>query len=149
MDDGRCPDIEHHYRHREGYAMALALHDALGWPITALVVDVPMGMDREISHVMHAWVTSPDGRGFDVCGYFDEDYLADTMAFTTGRLVPRTETFASAGDFMDSLRDSSASERTWRIVEANLMSGREQASRVVEEYVLRVHHVEERAYALN
>jgi len=150
MDDGRCPDIETHYRQRESYAMALALHDALRWPISALVVDVPLMTDHELPHAVHAWVRSPDGRGFDVSGYFEEAYFEDTMSLSLGeRLIPRIETFETAADFLGFLRATCPSDQHWRLIGANLEAGRRQASRVVDSYVLRVHLAAEPSLAFN
>lgn len=62
------------WRHGRCYPMASALSDLLAWPVITLTVSIrsdhsPTGW-RE--HVVHAWVRSPDGEGFDAGGFFDE-----------------------------------------------------------------------------
>jgi len=149
MAEERCADIESHYRQRDPYAMALALHDALGWPIRAFVVDVRMLPEREISHAVHAWVQAPDGRGYDVTGHFDEDYATDIMRNSVRRLPSRMETFDTASGFICFLRDQAISDAHWQVALRNLADGRRHASRVVQDYVLKVHEVEQPRYELN
>ncbi|MEY8800211.1 hypothetical protein AB9K35_07835 [Leisingera sp. XS_AS12] len=81
----RDEKIEEIYCYGECYAMAIALHCELGWPIktlTALRTNY-----ATLPHPAHSWVEAPDGRAFDASGFRTEadileTYLANRPAFT-------------------------------------------------------------------
>jgi hypothetical protein len=68
------PDLKpfEDWRFGNCYAMALALADKTSWPIEVLIVDIPNPNGRKPlgvrSHIVHAYVVSPDGHAYDALG---------------------------------------------------------------------------------
>ncbi len=80
--------VSEEWRHGRCYPMASALSDLLAWPVVTLTVSTrsdhsPTGW-RE--HVVHAWVRSPDGEGFDAGGFFDENDVQAEFLASTGSI---------------------------------------------------------------
>ena len=80
--------VSEEWRHGRCYPMASALSDLLAWPVVTLTVSTrsdhsPTGW-RE--HVVHAWVRSPDGEGFDAGGFFDESGVQTTFLANPGTI---------------------------------------------------------------
>lgn len=94
--------VSEEWRYGRCYAMASALTDLLAWPVVTLTVSTRS--DRSPSgwreHVVHAWVRSPDGAGFDASGFFDESgvesaFLANAgTAWRDARLIEHADTEA-------------------------------------------------------
>lgn len=87
------------------YAAAMVLNDELGWPISGLLVD--LGDRKWLSHVVHAFLVSPDGRLFDASGFtthseIEKRYLFCDRAKNTRN--PRFEEFGDSQDFRRALR---------------------------------------------
>jgi len=145
----RMPDVEYHYRYRDSYAMALALHDRTGWPIGGLIVSVPIRGGAEHTHVVHAWVTSPDGRKYDVGGYFDDTVLKSLIEPPARFIDPKICEFGDADSFISFLRASSIAPGFWHIAKQRLEEGRAKAAQVVEDYVFVEHPIETPTMRLN
>lgn len=78
--------VSEEWRHGRCYPMASALSDLLAWPVVTLTVSTRS--DRSPSgwreHVVHAWVRSPDGEGFDAAGFFDESGVQTAFLANAG-----------------------------------------------------------------
>jgi hypothetical protein len=57
--------------------MAIALHQALGWPIRTLTAY--RDKTARQPHPAHSWVQAPDGRAFDAKGFRSEDEILGDM----------------------------------------------------------------------
>lgn len=78
--------VSEEWRHGRCYPMASALSDLLAWPVVTLTVSVRSDHSRTgwRDHVVHAWVRSPDGQGFDAAGFFDEVDAHQAFLGSTG-----------------------------------------------------------------
>ncbi len=91
------------WRHGRCLPMAKALTDLLGWPVATLTVTLDPADRHHLctDHVVHAWVRSPDGQGFDAAGFFDEADLDGAFLRSTRRKFSnaRIEEFADRASF--------------------------------------------------
>lgn len=102
------------FRHGDCYPMAAAMSDRLGWPIRALMVDVP-SRGGWGPHVVHAWVTSPDGRACDAGGgVTDEEVVAEYLHEHARKFrEPRFATFETSEAFLVELRKCFGNDAEW------------------------------------
>lgn len=132
QDEDTLPEtgVARTWRHGHCYPMALALTRALGWPAATLSVTLRNGR----GHIVHAWVRSPDGRGFDAGGFFDEpELVAEFLDTPRPFTAPRVETHADEDAFLGVLRRDFGNEAQWPGIVADYLEPfRRRAEAVIE-----------------
>ncbi|MBW3243686.1 hypothetical protein KUV57_13520 [Epibacterium sp. DP7N7-1] len=88
--------IEQRFCHGDCYPMAIALHQALGWPIRTMAAYVAKSSAER--HPAHSWVQAPDGRGFDAKGFRSEDEILEDMLATRSQFTIESTIIVTSAD---------------------------------------------------
>jgi len=141
MDENFPEGVSRDWRHGDCYAMAMALSEALGWPVATLSVTLAPCSRRHAGctdHVVHAWVRAPDGRSFDAGGFFDDADLHGTFLDHPTRKFSdvRVEEFADVPAFRRHLDATFGGNEEWHAFAPHLERRRTVALAIAEERIV-------------